>query len=360
MGLPSIDIIFKTQGITAIRRGTRGIVAIVVKDDAENGLYNIYGESDIPVGLTADNKDVIKRALIGGINPPKKVIVYVIPTTLEEAEDDFTEAINVLETVKFDYITFPTDITSTGVQSVIAWIKKCRDNMNKKIKAVLPNADADYEGVINFTTTDIKVGEKTYTPAQYCSRIAGLLAGTPLTVSATYQTLSEVDDVVRLSKDAMDTKIDNGEFILFNDGEKVKVGRAVNSFKTTTQDKGEDYKKIKFVDTIDIITTDIRQTAEDNYIGKYSNSYDNKCLLIMAINGYFDQLVLDGLLDRTYSNSCVIDLERQRAYLKSIGVNVDEMDDNAIKEANTKDKVFLGANIKILDAIEEITLNVNV
>ena len=29
-----------------------------------------------------------------------------------------------------------------------------------------------------------------------------------------------------------------------------------------------------------------------------------------------------------------------------------------IKQANTKDKVFLTANIKILDAIEDITLNV--
>lgn len=360
MGLPSINIVFKTQGISAIQRGTRGVVAIILKDNSVTGLHTIYGESDIPQDLTEDNKAVIKRALIGGINPPKKVVIYVLPLTEEEAQDDYSEAYNALETVKFDYITFPVDMNSTVSQSAVAWIKKCRENMNKKIKAVLPNNVADYEGVINFTATGIKVGEEVFNSAQYCSRIAGLLAGTPLTISATYQPLPEVEDVIRYTRDEMDSKIENGEFILFNDGEKVKVGRAVNSLTTTIQGKGEDYKKIKFVDTVDLISTDIRQTAEDNYIGKYANSYDNKCLLIMAINGYFDQLVLDGLLDRTADNMCSIDLESQRAYLKSIGVNIDEMDDIAIKEANTKDKVFLGANIKILDAIEEINLNVMV
>ena len=360
MGLPSINIEFKTTGITAIKRGDRGVVAIVLVDENSNGLHTILGISDIPSDLTADNKKVIERALIGGINPPKKIVLYVLNATAMLEEVDYTEAFNVLETIKFDYITFQPDIDSGDCTKVTTWIKKCRDNMNKKIKAVLPNHKADYDGVINFTTETITVGEETYTTGEYCSRIAGLLAGTPLTISATYQPLPEVTDVTRLSKEDMDSKIEAGELILFNDGEKVKIARAVNSFTTTTQDKGEDYQKIKFVDTIDLIGTDIRKTAEDSYIGKYANSYDNKCLLIMAINGYFDQLVLDGLLDKNSVNACMIDLESQRAYLKSIGVDVEPLNDEQIKVANTKDKVFLGANIKVLDAIEEINLKVTV
>ncbi len=43
------------------------------------------------------------------------------------------------------------------------------------------------------------------------------------------------------------------------------------------------FQKIKIVDTLDIIHSDIRKVIIDDYIGKVTNSYDNKCLLIVAI-----------------------------------------------------------------------------
>ena len=35
LGLPSVNIVFKQEGITAIERGERGIVALVLKDTSE-------------------------------------------------------------------------------------------------------------------------------------------------------------------------------------------------------------------------------------------------------------------------------------------------------------------------------------
>jgi hypothetical protein len=35
------------------------------------------------------------------------------------------------------------------------------------------------------------------------------------------------------------------------------------------------------------------------------------------------------------------------------------MNEQQIKEANTRDKVFLKANIKLIDAMEEISLEIN-
>lgn len=59
-----------------------------------------------------------------------------------------------------------------------------RTNKDKMIKAVLPDCTADTEGVINFVNKTIRTKSKTYTTAQYCSRIAGIIAGTPMTISA--------------------------------------------------------------------------------------------------------------------------------------------------------------------------------
>lgn len=107
-----------------------------------------------------------------------------------------------------------------------------------------------------------------------------------------------------------------------------------------------------------MIHADIKKTAEDSYLGKYANSYDNKCLLITAIQAYLDQLILDGILDSSYENKIYIDINGQTAYLKSIGVDVESLNDQELKEYNTMDKVFLGASIKIVDAIEDVCLNV--
>ena len=69
----------------------------------------------------------------------------------------------------------------------------------------------------------------------------------------------------------MDEAIDGGEFILYHDGEKVKVGRGVNSLQTTTADRGEQCKKIKIVEAMDLMKRDITTTMQDSYIGKYAN-----------------------------------------------------------------------------------------
>ena len=60
------------------------------------------------------------------------------------------------------------------------------------------------------------------------------------------------------------------------------------------------------------------------------------------------------------TSSVEIDLDAQTAFLKEKGTNVDEMDEQEIREADTEDKVFLKATVKVLDAIEEVSLNVAV
>lgn len=352
MKLPNINIAFSTQAASAIARSQKGVVALIVRDALENGGHILTSPAQIPATLGNENKDYINQAFLGYINPPRKVILYVLP---DDAED-LTDALTYLQTQTFDYLAGPPDITATECAAVVAWIKSQRE-LGFTPKAVLPNTAADSEAIINFTTTGIMVGETEYDASEYCSRIAGILAGTPMTISCTYAPLPEVNDVDRLTKDAMDTAIEDGKFIIFYDGEKVKVGRGINSFQTTTSSKGDAFKKIKIVEAIDMIKADIKATAEDNYIGKYANSYDNKCLLISAIKGYFTGLENDGIL-KANSSSVEINLVAQETYLQSKGIDTSDMTEQEIKEAATDDKVYLKAGISILDAIEDIDMDI--
>ena len=98
-----------------------------------------------------------------------------------------------------------------------------------------------------------------------------------MTEGATYQTLAEVESITEST--TPDDDIDGGKFILINDGEKVKVGRGVNSLVTLSGDKTEDMKKIKIIDSLDLIRDDIKASFEENYINVV-NSHENKMLFI--------------------------------------------------------------------------------
>ncbi|MFG6393845.1 MAG: phage tail sheath subtilisin-like domain-containing protein [Lachnospiraceae bacterium] len=397
MKAPSIDISFIEKGISAVTRSERGIVMLWVKDmlpALSKNPIQVITESDIPEGLSESTVEQVKLAMKGYTNAPKKILVYCMNVNETEAEETDTEgitartdaletayktAMEAAETIRFDYLAIPTVETDGKAEDIVTWIKSMRGNKKKKIKAVLPNVAADTEGVINFTTPEMvktetitdkdgtkTVVEKIYTTEQYCSRIAGLIAGTPITISCTYAPLLELSDCTRLTD--IDTPVDKGEFILFYDGEKVKVVIGINSFVTTVDGKGDSFKKIKIVEAMDMIHDDITKTAQDSYLGKYANSYSNKCLLLSAINSYFAQLKADGVVS---AYSVTLDAEAVRIYLKGKGLqatlddghggvikDVDECSDEEIITADTGSNVFMTANVKILDAIENIKLPV--
>ena len=133
------------------------------------------------------------------------------------------------------------------------------------------NYAADHEAVINYSTEKTVVDDVEYTADQFCPRIAGLLAGTPITMSATYFVLPEVQDCTRMKKAEMDSAINEGKLILFYDGEDIRIARGVNSLKTITSDKGEQQKKIKIIDIMDTMQADITRTVSNDWIGKVAN-----------------------------------------------------------------------------------------
>lgn len=330
-------------------------MALVLKDEASlKGVYTVYGVSSVPEGLSGPNRQYIKDALKGYQLSPRKVIVYVMD---REDGNGYTDMMKYFENTKFNWMALPEVEEDGKTQEIAAWIKSMRTENRHMVKAVLPNTSADCEGIVNVTSSLFDGDGNEIPPDAACPRIAGLIAGTPMTISCTYAPLADYADCDRMNRGELDEAVDRGEFVFLWDGEKVKVCRGVNSLVTTTDTKGESFKKIKAVEIMDMIHEDIRITAQDSYVGKYANSYDNKCLLVTAVNTYFAGLVRDGLLD---SGSCGISVEAQRLYLQSRGENVDEMPDDEIRRANTGSHVFLEAGISILDAMEDIHLEISI
>lgn len=351
---PSVSVVFTELGITAINRGDKGVVAVILRDAASVDPVALTQASQIPSTLGADNQAYLQRAFLGYVNPPKKVIAY----TTDAEDANLTQALAYMATQDFDYLVGPADCSSSEAAAIATWVDSQRTNNGAKYKAVLPNQASDKYPIINFTASGMTDGTEEYTTAEYCSRIAGLLAGTPMKIAATYAPLPELTDVDRLTKEELDAAVNAGELALKWDGRQVKVDRAVNSFVTTSQGMLDSFKKIKIVEIMDLIRTDITATAEDSYIGKYANTYDNKLLLVTAIRGYFMGLEQDQLVQPGYTVD--IDVSAQEQYLVARGVDTSEMTEQEIREADTGSHVFLLIRCKILDAIEDIDIQVEI
>lgn len=341
MGLPEIFIEFKTAALTAISRSARGALALVLPGGGEPAVYRSLAE--VPEDqFTAEDYRVLKLAFLAA---PNSVLLL-------RAGENLAGVFTELERRHFDWLAAP----GLDNDRVISFIKSQRSG-GRGVKAVVANATApDCEGIVNLWVSGLVLEDGEIEAKYYVPRIAGLLAALPLTRSATYVNLAEV-----LSCDSLedpDLSVDDGRLIIVPGRSGYRLGRAVNSLVTLTPDKAAPFQKIKIVEGVDLIRTDISKAFEEGYIGKVLNDYDNKLLLVTAINAYLRGLEGD-VLDKTADNACFVSLSGQRDYLEARGVSTADMAEGDILRANTGSEVLLEADLTFCDAMEDLRLRIS-
>lgn len=352
MSLPKIEIIFKQKAVSAVKRSASGIVCLVVKDDTKKDftVKELKSVEDLKEGdFSADNVAAIKDCLSFA---PNKVIVIRI-----DVEGKLADALKIASGLKINWIGVVKGITKDHTD-LSTWVKG-KEKEGKTIKAVVFNHTANCKHVVNFATEQVTFKDERgqRTGDEYIPSILGILAGLPLTRSATYYkcsnllSTSEVDD--------LETEVGKGKFLLFMDEGEVKVASAVNSLSEVTQDNTEDMKDIIIVESMDLITEDIRATFKE-WIGKYKNKYENQILFISAVNSYLRDLMKEDILDNEYKNITGVDVEAQRNAWMSVGkAEAENWDEQTVKKNTFKKSVFLLADIKILNAVESFKLTVH-
>lgn len=349
LGMPSIDVIFRQLAATAVRRSSRGVFALVVRDDTaatkETATYTTY--LDIPENAyTEENMTMIQQAFTG---QPAKVIIVKQKTT-----GTTQELKAVLDAISFNWVAVASK-TEADQEAAVAYVQN-RNKMKKgkPVKAIVYKvATADDMHIVRLTT-ETAVMEGTQVEGwTLLARLGGVLAGLPMTRSATYYTLPDIESVTE--PENMDTAVDNGDFFLFNDEGEVRIARAVNSMTTLGTNQTEDMRSIAIVEAMDLMSEDIYSTFKNDYLGKFKNSYDNQYLFIAAVNGYFKDLGKEEILDRNYNNIANVDVEAQRdAWLANGTTEAANWDELTVKKNTFKRKVFLAGNVKILDAMEDL------
>lgn len=357
IGMPKISIVFKGLGVSAFKRGNKGYAVLIIKDEGEKGLRiarykSLEDLTEIESKkYTTENLLYIKDVLEG---TPKELIVArmgskdVLADLLKELKGQMPMNCRIAI----------AGATSTETNDLISWVKSCNKNENKRFKVLAYKAQiSDFQHVENLTNDEVtfKDERKKQLGEKAIPWMLGYLAGLELDISAIAKPLQKFESVKE--PDSIEEAINRGELVLINDEAEVFVARAVNSLVTTGQGVTDDFKYILNTEVMDLMYTDIYTTWKKFYKGKYKNFLDNQMLLVSAINAYFEELENNLLLDPKFKNECKIDIGQQRlANIPKYGDEVYKWNDDKVLEMTVGTDVYLYANVKILNATEDLKM----
>ena len=358
-GLPTLKIAFEKAAAAVVSRTKKGVAAVMVRDENAQGVYSISSTLFIPSGLGEANNAHIRTAFQGSDRgePSQVVLVVIAPGTSDTTA--LEAGLKLLEAYSIDYLAGPPDVTEDELDVLNTWVLAQREQYNT-VKLVRPylTAGSDEMGIIELDETGLANKDGPVTAAAYCARLAGIFAGIPVSMSATNVSMSELTAVTPRTMLEQQTAINNGKLIFVHDGLQAYIARAVNSL-TTIPDKGnEDWSKIKIVEGMDLIRYYLRNTIRQSYMGRYANTYDNKQLLVAAIQDYFQYLESAGVLNSGQSYAQV-DYDRQLEWINTQGVSTTNMSRQEVLEYQTGSWVFIRCGGRLVDAQEDFEVVFN-
>lgn len=358
LDLPDINIIFTQKAVTAVQRSERGVLCVIVKDKQQTTGIKKFVYKRLADITTADyetaNYTALKRAFDVAVN---KVYVLRCSETSELAD-----IVKELDKVKFNYVC--TNVKALQQDLANQIVQYNQNNQGHKCVCVaseLTTADSKY--VINLKGTGGTLKDGTTVKAEdYLIRIASTLCNLPINRSLTYyvfEDLASWDDTYLTTEATIGKWITDGWLTLINDDDEVKCGRAINSLHTFTSTDTESMSHIIIVEAMNIIIEDIYTTFKNYYVGKYKNTLSNQRLFITSVNAYFRQLMREEVLDDSYDNHCYVDIESQRLAWLGIGkTEAEDWTDAYVEKMTFRTYVYLGGNVKISDAMEDLNFQI--
>ena len=358
---PTITITFKQLATTLIQRSERGTAVLFLADSTMEAnaapkcfvyrnvsqVNSEYDDNYFDVQGRAANLKHIKRCFVSA---PYEVIVILAKDYSKLSV--FTNALTAIR--KQGWIAIPSDSLQDDLAS---WIKSMeKDNLS--FKAIGSKKGVDCKHYVYFSQAATSSDGEALSDAELMPYLLGILAGCNCTRSVTNYKLSELSSCEDV--DDIDKAIKEGQLVITNSDSNVKIVTGINSLTTLNGNTAtEDMQYIETVEAMDLIRDDIRDVFAETYQGSFKNKYMNQMLFIGSVNEYFDRLAAEDVLDSEFGNKAEIDVEAQRSAWMGTGkAAAAEWDEDTVKRRSFKRSVFIAANIKILNCMENLKFTV--
>jgi len=204
---------------------------------------------------------VTKTPLTGGTNTAADLTAY-------------QAYLDAMESYSFNIMAAP--VTDSSLKALFTnYVKRMRDEEGIKFQVVLYNyAAADYEGVISVCNADTD-GNGTL-----IYWVAGAEAGCELSSSCMNMLYDgEYDINANMTQAQLESASQSGQIVFHRVGSEIRVLYDVNTLKTYTQGKDDQFSENQTIRVIDQIANDIAAIFNTKYIGKIPNDESGRASL---------------------------------------------------------------------------------
>lgn len=299
----------------------------------------VFGSAVFSLDNEAELEKQIKQIFNGG----------AVEVNVLEYSKNLSDVVEQINVINWNWL-FTTD--STEQTTVASYCKE------KKKFGLVYNLQSDSMYVVSCDNPSAVMADDNETvlnTVEILPILVGVIAGCPYDKSISYKVFNELKSV------ELPSEIRYGQCTLYNEEEGVRVASAVNTLVTLGENITEDMKSICIVEGMQRLKEDIIYAFRTGYKGKYKNKYDNQCLFFSACNYYLEQLEDLGILDPEYDNHVDVNVKKQRQMWIAVGKDADKinkMSDMAIKKLTFKKMIYPLVNAKFLDAIEGMSMEV--
>ena len=289
--LPGSYINFVSAAKDSATLGVRGVVAIALPLAKSAGTVieltraEFVQDAKTITGKEYNSADLLPLREI--FCNATKVLIYDLGTggTAKTVSD----ACSALEAYEFNILCAYTS-TKDDITAYITQVKSWRDDMGKKCQLVVYNPDTapDHEGVISVVST---VSDSDVPAYALTAWVAGAEAGCEVNKSCTNKKYDgELTIVCNKTQTQLETCITSGQIAFHLVYGDVCLLEDINSLKTTSVDKGEDFKSNQTIRVIDQIANDIAKLFNTKYLGRIPNNASGRASLWADIVSHHRQL----------------------------------------------------------------------
>jgi len=251
-------------------------------------------------------------------------------------DENYTDYFNVIQNHVWNTMAVPTT-EATIPPLVLNFIKMMRDDMGKKVQAVVYNYPAaDYEGIIS-VSQGYTTATETVSPATFVAYVAGMTAGAAVNQSNTYHVITGATGIVNeIAEQDIAEKLQGGELVVSRrrDG-VIVIEQDINTLHNFTAEKGYIFSKNRVIRCLDEIANTITLTFQKNYLGKVDNDETGRNIFKSDIIAFINSLVSLGAV-----------------------TDFNGVDDVMVSAGDSIDSIVVDLGIKPVDSMEKLYMTV--
>lgn len=329
-------------GLTATAKyagvdGNKISVVVTANLDGTATVKTYFDGAIVDTQTVAAIADLQPNAFVtfGGQLPTSDVTLTLAGGTTGTATNDaYAEFAAGLDTQDFKVVAVGTD--DSTVKALLALkVKEWRANYGKNVTLVTNNYNtADHEGVVSVLNGVTLEGNEQLSAkdALYWYAAAYASAGTS---SLTYAEYPGAIDCERKTHEEIEQALKDGHIIYTFNRDAVVVEQDINTFRSFTPTKNQDFRKNKIIREMDIVSDNTQYIYSKYFIGKVNNNeYGRNLFKKEVMKTVLDPLVRVGALE-PYNPEEVI-----------------------VQQGDEKDAVLVNMGLKFVDAMEKLYMTV--